>query len=258
LKKSILFAFLLLSVPLFALEFESGATSTTSSSPTGAVPTAPASGDATVPQLIDAGDVPTAYALLKYEMRADIRFYPDGGILNKVYLGIFTRFFIGGALNVPGLVSAGPVYLDRDDAELLARLIVVKEDDQTPSIAVGWDGPAYDGAEERGLYIVMSKEFRAPLGYFQAHGGINTSNFEDGWQAGRDLRGFAALTSTFSQFTGFCEADEINNPAGPALNAGLRYFFDPISLGLEFRDLGATQGGEPSSRLLRASYSGLF
>jgi hypothetical protein len=253
LKKILLAVLLLAGRPAAALEFEGGDQAAKSA------PAPPSSsGQASVPQLIDAGDVPTAYALLKYEMRADIRFYPDGGILNKVDLGIFPRFFIGGGLNVPGLVSAGPVNLNREDASFLARLVVIQEDDSTPSVALGWDGPEFDGAELRGLYLSLSKEFKTPLGFFQAHGGLNSSYLDNGWMASRDLRGFAALTSSFRQVTGFFEGDEINNPLGPRLNAGLRYFFDPISLGIEFRDLGATREGVVSSRMLRVSYSGLF
>src|SRR5206468_1427257 len=125
-----------------------------------------------------------------------------------------------------------------------------------PAVALGYDGPAYAGAELRGAYISLSKEFRTPLGFFQGHAGANSSYFDNGWQMARDLRGFAALTTTFRQVTGFIEADEINNPAGPRYNAGARVYFDPISLGVEFRDLGSTRSGVQSSRMLRVSYSG--
>jgi hypothetical protein len=251
-KHAIACVLMLATVRLGALEFESAAAGS------GSTPSGSQAAEASVPQPIDAGDVPTAYGLLKYEMRTDIRFYSDGGILTKVDLGIYPRFFIGGALNVPGLINAGPVTVTQDDASLLARFIVMKEDASYPSLALGWDGPAYDGGEKRGLYLVASKEFRTPLGFFQAHGGLNTSDFDSAWQASRDLRGFGALTSTFRQLTGFCEADEINDPGGPRYNAGARFYFDPISLGLEFRDIGATRAGTPSSRMLRVSYSGLF
>jgi hypothetical protein len=255
-RRAITLALLLVAGPLAALEFESpNASSGAAAAPAGA---SGGASEASVPQIIDAGDAPTAYGLLKYEMRTDIRFYSDGGILTKLYLGIYPRFFIGGALNVPSLINAGPVTVTQDDASLLARFIIMKEDATYPAMALGWDGPAYDGGEKRGLYLTASKEFRTPLGFFQAHGGINTAVFDNGWQASQDLRGFAALTSTFRQLTGFCESDEINDPAGPRYNAGIRFFFDPISLGLEFRDIGATRAGIASSRMLRVSYSGLF
>ena len=244
---------LLAAGPLLALEFEGGG-----DSPKPQAASTGRKAEATVPQLIDVGDVPTAYGLLKYEMRADIRFYPGGGILNKIDLGIFPRFYIGGALNVPGLVAAGPVSMTREDASLLARLILVTEDENTPSIALGWDGPAFNGAELRGLYLALSKEFRTPLGFFQAHAGLNSSYFDNGWTASNNLRGSGALSTSIKQVTLFFEGDEINNAAGPRLNAGGRVFFDPISLGVEFRDLGATRDKVQSSRMLRVSYTGLF
>jgi len=250
-KKMILFALLAAACPLAALEFESSDSAKSQPAPS-------QSATATVPQLIDAGDVPTAYGLLKYEMRADIRFYPGGGILNKLYLGIFPRFFIGGGLNVPSLVNAGPVSLNREDASLMARLVVIQEDDSSPAVALGYDGPAYAGGELRGIYLSASKEIRSPLGFFQAHAGLNSSYFDNGWTAGQNLRGFGALTTSFRQVTGFFEADEINNAAGPRYNGGARVYFDPISLGLEFHDVGATRPGIQSSRMLRVSYVGLF
>ena len=252
-KKWTLLALLLAFRPLLALEFEE---SKADSSPK----TASKNGgsESSLPRLLDAGDVPTAYTLLKNEVRVDERFFPGGGLLSKVNLGIFSRLMLGGALDVPGLVSAGPVTLQREDASLLVRLLALPEDEQLPAISLGWDGPAYGPGELRGLYLSLSKEFGTPLGFFQVHGGLNTSNVDNGWQINRDLRGSAALTSSFRQATGFFEADEIGNAAGPRLNGGLRVFFDPISLGLEFHDVGATRNGAPSWRVLRASYTGLF
>ena len=192
---------------------------------------APAHADAaSAPQILEAGDVPTAYAMLKYEMRADVRFYNGGGILSKVDLGIFPRFSIGGGLNVPGLIGNGPVNLTRDDAQLSARLLVFKEDESFPAVSLGWDGPEYDGGELRGLYLALSKEFKTPLGYFQAHGGLNSSVF-DGFVGSRDMRGFAALTTTYQQVTAFFEGDEFINPAGPAPECGPEGFLRPYQLG---------------------------
>lgn len=249
-KKALLLGLLLAAFRLRALEFEG-------SDADKSAPKHQESG-ASVPLLIDAGDAPTAYGLLKYELRADIRFYPGGGILNKLYLGIFPRFFIGAGLNVPSLVSAGPVTLKREDASLMARLVAVTEDATWPAISLGYDGPAYAGGELRGLYLALSKEFGSPLGYFQLHGSASSSYFDNGWQPSRDLRGAAALTTTIKQVTLFFEADEFNSPAGPRLDGGGRVFFDPITLGIEFKDVGATRTGVQSSRMLRVSYTGLF
>jgi hypothetical protein len=248
------FIFLALAPRLSALEFEGSAEP--KAAPAAA---SQATAEATVPRLIDAGDVPTAYGLLKYELRGDVRFYPGGGILTKVNLGIFPRLMMGGALDVPGLVGAGPVTLVRENASLLVRVLALKEDERIPGLVLGWDGPAFSNAELRGLYFALSKELKTALGYFQLHGGMNSgANLDNNWRGDRDLRGFAALSTTFRVVSLFVEADEIGNLAGLRLNAGLRAFFDPISLGVEFRDLGATRSNVPSSRLLRVSYTGLF
>ena len=255
-KRLILATILLLAWPLKALEFEA---SDAAVDKPAAKPADKASvhDDSEVPQPIDAGDVPTAYSLLKYEMRADIRFYAGGGLLSKVNFGLFPRFSLGVALDVPGLIGAGPINLNRDDASILARFLLIKEDESFPALSLGWDGPDAAGGELRGLYLVASKEFRTPLGYAQAHGGINSSIF-DGFVGSKDLRGFAALTTTFKQLTVFFEADELIKAGGPRLASGGRFYFEPISLGVEFRDLGATRANSVVSRVLRVSYDGLF
>ena len=113
---------------------------------------------AEVPTYIQAGDVQTAYGLKKYELRTDLRFHDGGGILGKAYLGLFPRFFLGGAVELRNAIGSGDVHLRRDDAQLLARLLVLKEDEAVPALAIGWDGPAYERGEAKGLYLAVSKE----------------------------------------------------------------------------------------------------
>jgi hypothetical protein len=147
--------------------------------------------------------------------------------------------------------------LTREDASLLVKLIALQEDESFPAVALGWDGPDYAGGELRGLYLALSKQFPTAISPFQIHGGLNSAVFDD-FQISRDLRGFLACSTSIRDLSLFFEADEFMNPDGPRLNAGGRVFFDPISLGIEFRDLGATRNGVPSSRMLRISYTGLF
>lgn len=216
-----------------------------------------AAADSSIPQVTESGDSPTAYPYARHELRMDVRFYAGGGLMSRATFGIFPRFSIGGGLNVPSLIGAGPVSLRREDAAPLVKLLVLMEGEKFPAFALGWEGPAYEAGELRGLYGVLSKEFKTPLGYFQLHGGANSSVFE-GFQAGRDLRAFAGVTSTFRLMTVFAEADEVNHAAGPRFNAGARIFFDPISLGVEFREIGGNRGGPGVSRILKVSYTGLF
>jgi len=208
--------------------------------------------------MVSLGDVPSAYTLMKYEILGDIRFYEGGGIMTKAVVGIWPRFFFGGALNVRNFVGPGDLSVNRDDATMLARLLVIPEMTAFPAISLGWDGPAYAGGEMRGLYLAASKEIRSSLGYFQVHGGVNAAEFE-GFLFERDFRAFAALSTMIVNVLIFAEADELFHPLGPRLNAGLRVHFDPISLGVEFQDLGSTRTADTRiSRMLRVSYVGLF
>ncbi len=213
--------------------------------------------EAPAPLAFDAGDVPTGYPLLRHELRGEVRFYGGGGVLSKLTLGVFSRFVMGAALDVPNLVGGGDIQLTRERAQLLLRLNIFREDKVWPAISLGWDGPSYAGAEIRGLYLALSKELKTPLGYLQLHGGVSSPTPET-FKGVQDGRAFAALTANWQQLLVFGELDELGSPQGGVGNAGLRYFFDPLSLGLEFRDLSGTRGSAVVERLLRVSYSGLF
>ena len=178
-----------------------------------------------------------------------------GGILTKVYLGLHPRLFIGGAADLRSAVGSGPLTMSRDDYQLLARLIVIKEDESLPALALGYDGPAYEHGAARGLYLSASKEFPTSLAYFQVHGGLNSGQV-DTFRADRDLRASAALTTAIRNVGAFTEIDELMDPVGPRWNAGLEFNFAPIVVAVELRDLGGCRPGVPVSRMLRLSYTG--
>jgi hypothetical protein len=210
-----------------------------------------------MPTPIQAGDVPTAYGLKKYEMRGDFGFYEGGGILGKAYLGLFPQFFIGGAANVRGFIGSSDLKMDRDDAQLLAKLIAIQEDESIPAVAIGWDGPAYGRGEAKGLYLALSKEVPTALGFIQLHGGLNSSNVES-FVGSRDLRASAALTGAIRNFGFFTAVDEVLHPVAPRWSLGIEGYFTPITLGLEWRDLASGRGNLSSTRLLRVSWMGRF
>ena len=209
------------------------------------------------PVRIDAGDVPTAYGLEKYDLRVDLRFYDGGGILTKAYLGIFPRFFLGGAADLRAAIGSGALSMTRDDAQLLARLLLLLEDDDIPAVALGYDGPAYEHGPARGLYLAVSKEFPTSLAYVQVHGGLNSGQV-DQFNVEHDLRGSLAVTTAIHNVGLFSELDEIMDPVGPRWNCGAEVNFDPIVVAVEVRDLGAIRPDTPVSRLLRLSYTGRF
>ncbi len=251
--------------PLVAADFEIGAQDRSVSE---AASPAPAPAPAARPSLVsagaitadypvrlDAGDAPTAYGLAKYGLVTDLRFYDGGGILTKAYLGLHPRLFIGGAADVRGAVGSGPLAMSRDDYQLLARLVVIQEDESLPALALGYDGPAYEHGAFRGIYVAASKEFPTSLAYFQAHVAVNSGQV-DTFRADRDLRGSAALTTAIRNVGAFTEVDELMDPVGPRWNCGLEINFSPIVVAVELRDLGGCRPGVPVSRLLRLSYTG--
>jgi hypothetical protein len=210
-----------------------------------------------LPLRLESGDVPTAYVLGKYGLRLDTKFHDGGGILGKVYLGLFSRFTLGGAVEVRHFIGSGDLSLRRDDAQLLARLLVLREDDALPALAIGWDGPAYERGEAKGLYVGVSKEFPTALAFIQIHGGVNSANVEQ-FVATRDLRAFFALSTAFYNVGLFTEIDEVLNSQGSRWNAGFNLHFEPVTLGLEFRDLASPRPNTQASRLLRVSWNGRF
>lgn len=210
-----------------------------------------------IPVWVDAGDVPTAYELPKYEIRTDFRDYEGGGLLGKVYLGLFPRLFIGGAAAAPGFVSNQTVVMTRDDAQFLARFTLLEEDEAVPALAIGWDGPAYDDGEVRGLYLVMSKEYVLGSSFTQFHGGFNTAQVTS-FQASQDLRASAAMTTAWRNWGAYTALDEIMNPStGPRWSLGFEAYFAPVTLGLEFRDLDSARG-VPVSRMVRLTWAGRY
>lgn len=210
-----------------------------------------------VPVDLQAGDVPTAYSLRKYGLRTDFRFHSGGGILAKAQLGLFPRFMLGGGVVLRRFIGSGELDLRRDDAQLLARLQVLAEDEALPALALGWDGPAYEHGEAKGLYLALSKEIPTPLAFLQVHGGLNSAVVEE-FVGTRDLRASFGLSTALRNLGLFTEIDEVLHPLGTRWNAGFSLTFEPITLGLEFRDLASLRPGVPVSRLLRVSWDGRF
>jgi len=211
-----------------------------------------------LPVWLDAGDVPTAYTLPKYGLRTDFRLYEGGGIVGKAYIGLFSRFFIGGAVNVPNFVGAGPIHMTNDDAQVLARLQLLAEDVDVPALSVGWDGPAYDRSEAKGLYISASKQVAVDPCVVQFHGGVNAGTDLESFVADRNLRADGAMTVSYRNFGAFTSLDEIFHPSGPRWCAGLQATFDPITVGLEFQDLASVRPDTLPSRLIRLAWNGNF
>jgi hypothetical protein len=147
--------------------------------------------------------------------------------------------------------------MTRDDAQLLARFAVLEEDESIPALAIGWDGPAYDNEQAKGLYLSASKEIPTSVGFIQFHGGLNSAEVGN-FVASRDLRASAAVTTAVYNYGLFTNLDDVLDPLGPRWCAGINGTFSPITLGLEFRDLASERPNTPVSRLLRVTWVGQF
>ena|GEM_PF-2008461 len=211
-----------------------------------------------VPVWLDAGDVPTAYTLPKYDLRTDFRLYEGGGIMGKAYIGLFSRFFVGGAANLRQFVGPGHLTLGRDDAQIVARLALLTDNGICPALAVGWDGPSYDRSRAKGLYAALSKQLVGDPFLIEVHGGLNAGPDIGSFTPDRDLRADAAVTASFRNYGVFSSLDEMLDTEGPRWNAGLQATFAPITLALEFQDLASVRPDTPVSRVLRGSWNGSF
>ena len=213
---------------------------------------------ADVPVWLDAGDVPTAYMPGKYALRTDMRFYDGGGVLGKAYLGIFSRLFVGGALDLPNFVGPGNLTLNRDQSQVLARLAVLTESRDVPALAVGWDGPSYFRTPAKGLYVAASKLLLTDPCVLEVHGGVDSGENIQAFAPDRDLRADAAVTASVGYVGAFTSLDDVLDPLGPRWCAGVQVTLDPVTLGLEFQDLASVRPGVQTSRLLRVSWNGTF
>ncbi|MGH7442739.1 MAG: hypothetical protein ACREKE_08720 [bacterium] len=211
-----------------------------------------------VPVWLQAGDLPTADNLTPNGFRADARLYPGGGVLGQLYYAPWSRLLLGLSGNLPGAVGSGPLSLDRDDGQGLARIILLREHRFFPALAVGWDGSNYADVASKGLYAVASKEVHADPVFLQVHLGADSGPQVRSFYGRRDLRGFGAVTASWRCLGVFSSLDEALDPGGPRWCAGLEASAGPVTVGLEFQDLGGLRTDTPASRLLRLSWNGSF
>jgi hypothetical protein len=144
----------------------------------GAAP-APAAEESRPLKLIDA---PTAEAPGRGVYDLNILFYPDGGLLAGINIGLFERFALGFTYGGLGIIGTGtPDWNPR--VEFNARYQVAPETLARPALALGFDSQGYgvwDASVERyqvksrGFYLVGSRNW-SMMGRFALHGGVNYS-----------------------------------------------------------------------------------
>lgn len=197
-------------------------------------------------------DVLTANSLIKGEIRGDFKFYPGGGILSRLYVGLFDRLMIGGGERVDNIIGNGN--LSFNIPWFLIKVRLTDDDGAMPAIAFGYEAPGYFDTPTKGAYIAVTKEIALGSVFAQLTGNVYTNNFSF---FGRDIdmgTGIEfAITKEFilgSEFDGIFGA----TPNARHINFIIGYFFDPIQI-----DIGIKYNlNREVSRILRIIYISYF
>jgi len=203
---------------------------------------------------IELVDVPTANSMLKGEVRYNARFYPGGGILNKLYVGIFDRLMIGGAFNVNNLIGSGNVDFVVPP-KFLAKVRFTDDDGAVPAIALGYEGERYMDVPERGAFLALTKEVALGNIFLQLSGAVYTNTFRP---FGRDIDLGAGLALALTrEFTISAEYDSIILDESGHINASIGYYFDPIQIDIVLK-YGMSESDIRQARLLKITYISYF
>jgi opacity protein-like surface antigen len=188
-------------------------------------------------------DVPTANTMIKGEVRVDIKMYPGGGILSRLYVGLFDKLMIGGAFNVRNIIGEGSVTFDLPP-QFLGKIRITDDEGAVPAIAVGYEGQGYMDVPAKGAFLSLTKEVNAGI-IMQLTGTVYTSNFT---HFGQDINaGAGAAFAVTREFVLSAEYDGIIGKEHGHINLGAGYFFDPIEI-----DMGIKYGtGGQTDRLAR-------
>lgn len=203
---------------------------------------------------IELVDVPTANTLSGGELRMDFKFSPGGGILSRIYIGIFDRFYIGGAFNVNNIIGSGDVNPDFPP-NFMAKIRITDDEGAVPAVSLGYDGQGYMGLVAKGVFIAVTKEVNIGV-IMQLTVEVNTNNFV---RFGQDIDMGAGLAFGITRELKACmEFDSIlGDPGRGRINFGVGYFFDPIELGIGFK-FGYGDGEYAQARILKVVYVRYF
>ncbi len=203
---------------------------------------------------IELVDVPTANSMLKAELRYDVKFYSGGGVLNRVYVGIFDRLMIGAALNVTNLVGTGQIQVILPP-KLLGKFRITDDDGAVPAIALGYEGEAYFDMDARGVFVSVTKEVMLGSAFMQLTGTVYTNQFSDILMQLDMGAGMAfAITPDLALSA---EVDSIFRDSSLNLNCGIGYRFEPITIEVILK-YGLGEEDVRHSRVLRLTYISYF
>jgi hypothetical protein len=203
---------------------------------------------------IELVDVPTASTLLSRELRLDFKFSPSGGILSRLYIGLFERFYIGGAFNVNNIIGSGDINPDFPP-NFTAKIRVTDDEAAVPAISLGYEGQGYMGLPAKGVFLAVTKEVNAGI-IMQLSAAVYTSNFAHFGQ-GVDFGAGMAFGIT-RELTACMEIDGVfGGDDWGRINFGIGYFFDPIEIDLGFK-FGYGDMQFAQARILKIVYISYF
>jgi hypothetical protein len=200
-------------------------------------------------------DVPTANTLIKGEIRGDFKFYSGGGILNRLYVGLFDRFMIGGSERIDNIINSGDISFNLP--WFLMKIRVTDDDGAVPAIALGYEGSGYNGTPNKGAFVAVTKEVSMGSVIAQLTGTVfNNNQFQD---FGKQIDvGTGVIFAITKEFIIGAEFDGLLGSAGYRnLNGTIGYFFDPIEIDLGMK-YGLFDNKYYFSRVLRISYIAYF
>lgn len=199
-------------------------------------------------------DLPTANTLIKAEWRCDIKLYPGGGILTRLYIGIFDKLMIGGAFNIVNLIGTGEVEYVLPP-KFLGKIRLTDDEGVMPAISIGYEGQGYLDIPAKGAFSSLTKEINLSVVFIQLTGTIYSNEFSD---LGRNVDAGAGIAFAITKDFVICgEYDGFLGENPGHINFGIGYFFNPIQI-----DIGLKYGlGEKNitiARILKIVYISYF
>ncbi|MBN2587661.1 MAG: hypothetical protein JXR55_10235 [Candidatus Fermentibacteraceae bacterium] len=210
---------------------------------------------------------PTAGIVAPGTYHFSMNTFPNDGLRFSLTAGLFSRFAAGvgyGGWNVIGLDS--PSWFDH--LYLKARFRAIDETESFPGVLIGFDNepePLRSGAtysrKERGLFLVMSKNFLSIGGDLAFHFGLSADVRQlvhAGVWTGMDksLPGGFGLVFEYDFATDEADSVRFDNDGGFLSGEVYWESFGQVRISLQFIDLFET-GGE-SCRALGVDFLGLF
>lgn len=225
--------------------------------------------------------IPTAGGLVRGSFAVDLRVQKGGGLTTGLSVGITDRFMFGlsyGASNLIGDQEAVPY----PRPEVLLKYRMIDESVSMPGLALGLDTQGfgfYDadslkryGIKAYGFYLVLSKNWRSPLGNTGVHLGGNY-NFTETSDGDSDASGFAGFDLEVNPELSFLveynaalnenqyKARQISLSRGGYLNAAIRWtFVEHLHIEFHFNNLlfDKNKGVDYFNRELKVTYIEYF